>query len=297
MKIVIFCGGYGTRMWPISRKSNPKQFAPLIKGLSFFQLTVARYKKEFSPKDIFVSTEDDFVNFIRKQAPEIPKENIIAEPERRDNLGAIGLATAIVGHRFPNEIMLVSWSDHLIARESLFLKAVKTAGKYAGKTGLIVSVDEKPTYPSVSHGWVRKGKTLDTANGLRIVELTKHVEKPERSIAEKLYKSGEWLLNMGYRAWRVDVMLLYYKKYQPEMYHGLMKITKAYGKKGYDKVLRTEYHKFKREGVEYGIFEKLPKDKRAMIPVDVGWEDAGTWKLFYKALITKKKHHCHRRWS
>lgn len=288
MKIVIFCGGYGTRMWPISRKSSPKQFAKIIKGKSFFQLTVARFRKSYDYKDIFVSTEKKYLHLIHEQAPGIPRENIIAEPERRDNLGAVGLVTALIEKRFPGEVMFISWSDHFIARESLFLKAVKAAGEYAAKTGMIVSVDEKPTYPSVHNGWVELGKKLAIVGNFNIVGLTKHIEKPDEKTAKELFKSGNWLINTGYRAWKADVMLSYYKKYVPEMYQGLVRIIEADGKPHFHEVLEREYHNFQKESVEYAIFEKLPKDKRAVIPVEVGWEDAGTWELFYKALITPK---------
>lgn len=288
MKIVIFCGGYGTRMWPISRKSNPKQFSPIIKGKSFFQLTVSRFRKAYDFRDIFVSTEKKYVHLVHQQAPSIPRENIIDEPERRDNLGAVGLATALIEKRFPGEVMMISWSDHFIARESLFLKAVKAAGEYAAKTGLIVSVDEKPTYSSIHNGWVELGEKLAKLGEFDVVRIIKHVEKPDEKTANELFKSGKWLINTGYRAWKSDVMLAYYKKYAPEMYQGLEKIMEADGKPHAQEVLKREYHNFPRESVEYAIFEKLPKDKRAVIPVEIGWEDAGTWELFYKALITPK---------
>jgi len=289
MKIVIFCGGYGTRMWPVSRKTYPKQFYPLIKGRSFFQMTVSRFKKAFKPKDIFVSTEEVYISFVRKQAPEIPKENIIAEPERKDNLGAVGLSCAIIERRFPGEVMMVSWSDHFISQEMAFLQAVSAAGEYADKSGLIVSVDEKPTYPSVHHGWVKTGKVLSRLDGHNVVSVLQHVEKPAKEIAERLFSSGDWMINTGYRAWRADVMLSYYKKFVPKMYAGLIKISEAWGTGRWEKIVKSEYHKFEKESVEYGIFEKLPKNKRATIPVEVGWEDAGTWELFYKALITPKE--------
>lgn len=288
MKIVIFCGGYGTRMWPVSRESYPKQFFPLIKGKSFFQLTFNRFKKVFKPEDIFVSTEEGYVHFVRRQAPKIPKENIIAEPERRDNLAAVGLATAIIQKRFPGEVLMVSWSDHFIAKEKKFLEAVLLAGEYAQKTGMIVSVDEKPTYPSVHQGWVKLGEVLDRRGSHKIVQIVKHVEKPKEEIAKRLFKEGGWLLNTGYRAWRANTMLGFYEKYTPEAFKRLSRIADADGTKEFEKALKSEYHEIERNSLEYAIFEKLPEDKRAAIPVEVGWEDAGTWELFYKALITPK---------
>ena len=286
MKIVIFCGGFGTRMWPASRKSFPKQFYPLIGGKSFFQLTYHRFRKVFEPKDIFVSTEEKYVKFVRDQAQSLPRENIIAESERKDNLGAVGLATTVIEERFPKEVMMVSWSDHLFSREADFLRVVVAAGKYAQDSGLIVSVDEEPKYPSVHQGWVKLGETIDEFRGHRIVRILKHIEKPDEETAKRLFRSGGYLLNTGYRAWRTDVMLSYYKEYVPEMYAGLMRIKDALGKKNEQTVLRGEYHNFEKNSVETGIFEKMPQDKRVTIPVNVGWEDAGTWELFYKALVT-----------
>jgi len=289
MKVIIFCGGYGTRMWPVSRKSYPKQFYPLVKGKSFFQLTLNRFRKVFKSEDIFVSTEDDYLPFVKSQAHELPKENIICEPERRDNLGAVGLATAIINSRFPGEVVVLSWSDHLISRELTFLKAILSAGEYASVSQMIVSVDEKPSYPSVHHGWIQLGKTLDKVNGFRVVEIVKHIEKPNLKLAKKLYSSGKYLINTGYRAFKTDVLLSYYKTFSPKVYDGLLKIAKSDGKKDFHRVLRREYKKFPKESIEYAIFEKLPSGKRATIPVDVVWEDAGTWELFYKAFVTPKQ--------
>ncbi len=289
MKVVIFCGGRGTRLWPVSRNSYPKPFIPLVRGKSFFQITYERYRREYSPEDIFVSTEDNFISYVRKQAPEIPRNNIIAEPERKDLLAACGLVTAIVNKYHPGETVLISWAKHLIEKERVFLNAVQAASEYADKTGLIVSVDSEPSYPSVHNGWVKLGKTLDKINGFKILEIEKHKEKPNQKIAEQLYKSGEWLINTGYRVWKTDVMLNYYKEYQPAMYEGLLKIAKAWGTQTQTKVLKNEYSKFEKDSIEFGIFEKLPGKVRATIAADMGWEDIGiSWELFYKSLITEK---------
>lgn len=289
MRVVIFCGGFGTRMWPASRKSFPKQFYPLIGGHSFFELTYKRFRQVFKPSDIFVSTESHYEKFIKEQAPEIPHENIISEPERKDNLAAVGLATAILEKRFPGEVMIVSWSDHLIGKENIFLKAVLAAGEYAKETGLIVSVDEKPKYPSVHNGWVKMGETIDEYKSHSIVKILKHVEKPEESEAKRLFVSGNYLLNTGYRAWRTDVMLGFYKQFVPEMYEGLTKITEGLAKSHTETILFREYHNFVKDSVEKAIFEKLDDNKRVTIPVDMDWKDAGTWELFYKSLKTDDK--------
>lgn len=294
MKIVIFCGGYGTRMWPVSRKSSPKQFFPLIGSKSFFQVTVDRFKKQFNPKDIFVSTESKYVEMAKSQTPEIPSENIIGEPERRDNLAAVGLATAIIEKRYPGEIMFVSWSDHLIKNEERFLKSVLVAGEYTKKTGMVVSIDEEPKYPTTQNGWVKLGETIDQYKKHRIVKIVKHIEKPDLETAKKLFRSGGYLINTGYRAWRTDTMLGFYKEYQPKMYKSLTKIADLWDSKTVKRHLKEteiyrQYHALPKDSVEYGIFEKINGDNRVTIPVNVGWEDAGTWQLFYEAFASAKR--------
>jgi len=290
MKVVIFCGGRGTRLWPMSRTSVPKPFVKLVRGKSFFEITYQRYRKVYSPEEIFISTEDRYVSFVRKQAPEVPRRNIISEPERKDILAACGLATVVVNKYYPGEPVLISWAKHLMSKESVFLNAVEAAGEYAEKTGLIVSVDSKAIYPSVHQGWVKMGKTLEKVNGFRIKELEKHIEKPKEHVARKLLESGEWLINTGYRVWKADVMLKYYQEHQPAMYKGLVKIADAWGTKKQEKVLKREYHDFVKDSIEYGIFEKLPGNVRATIAADMGFEDIGiSWEEYYKALITPKE--------
>lgn len=289
MKVVIFVGGRGTRLWPVSRVGLPKPFIPLVNGKSFFEVTYRRYRKIFKPSEIFISTETPYVSFVKRQAPEVPQNNIIAEPERKDLLAACGLATTIVNKYFPGETVLISWAKHLIARESVFLNAVLAAGEYAEQSKMIVSVDSKPEYPSVHNGWVKLGKTLTRSNGFKIVEIEKHVEKPKSKLAKEMFDSGDWLINTGYRVWHTDTMMGYYKKFHPAMYKGLMKIAKYWGSKRQGRVLRREYAKFEKDSIEYGIFEKLPGNVRATIVADMGWEDVGiSWETFYKALITPK---------
>lgn len=287
MRVVIFCGGFGTRMWPASRKSFPKQFYPLINGKSFFELTYRRFRKIFKPEDIFVSTEERYTKFIKEQTPEIPHSNIISEPERKDNLAAVGLVAALVEKRFPGEVIFFSWADHLIGQEEKFLRAVLAVGNYSKQTGLPVTINEEPNYPSIHNGWIKLGEAIDEFKGYQIRKIEKFVEKPDLATAKKLFTSGNYLLHTGYGAWPSRLLLDYYKQLVPEMYNGLTKIAEAWGTKHYSTVLYREYHKFVKESVDFGLFQKIPEDKRLTISTNVSWEDAGTWELFFKALKEK----------
>jgi len=288
MKVVIFCGGFGTRMWPASRKSYPKQFYPLIGGKSFFRHTVDRFEKAFEPKDIIVSTEARYLDFVHKIAPEIPKENVIGEPERRDNLAAIGLAVAILHKRFPNEVVFFSWCDHLIKYEERFLKLVKLASKISLETGHPVSLDQRPLYPSVHLGWLKIGKEREKANGHRVYEIEKHIEKPNIHKARKFFKSDQYLLHTGYGAWRSDTLMNYYQKYAKKAFVHLDAIASTWGEQNYETVLKKEYAKIEKNSIEYGLFEKIPSHERYTIPMDVGWQDAGTWQLMYESLAREE---------
>jgi mannose-1-phosphate guanylyltransferase len=287
MKVIIFCGGYGTRMWPTSTKSYPKQFRQIVKGRSFFQRTVERFSKVFDPKDILVSTESKYKKFILDQAPEVPVENIILEPERRDSLGAIGLVAAIVEKRFPKEVMFFSWSDHFIGKVDEFIKAVKAASTYTEKTGVSVSINEKPTYPSIHNGWVQFGEKVGEENGFSVFKILRHIEKPDEETAKKFFNDQSYLIHTGYASWRSDLMLSYYKDYAPNIYEGLKKIMDAWNSERFDEILKTEYAKFDKVSVDYGLFEKLPNDLRLTMAVETDWKDAGTWELFYKAMLEK----------
>lgn len=288
MKIVIFCGGYGTRMWPASRKSLPKQFFPLFDGQSFFQTTVKRFLREFKPEDIIISTEARYSKVVFEQAPQIPVENVILEPERRDTLAAIGLVAAILSKKYPDEVLFFSWSDHLIKDETKFLAAVRECLEYTAKTGTPISLNQVPLFASIYNGWIKMGKHVPTSGTHKYYEIDKFVEKPNIHRAKRLFKSGKYLIHTGYGAWNVSDLMSYFKEFTPNAYRTLSIISEAYGSPSFPEVLSREYQNIEKNSVEYAIFEKISGDKRLTMRVDVGWQDAGTWQLLYESLADKE---------
>ncbi|MFZ5366138.1 MAG: mannose-1-phosphate guanylyltransferase [Patescibacteria group bacterium] len=285
VRVVIFCGGYGTRMWPMSRESLPKQFQPILGEKSFFQKTVARVKKGFDPKDIYFSIPKEQVRFVEAQASGVPEGNIIAEPERRDTLGAVAYATAFIHKHYPNSLMAAVWgADHIVKKERKFIELLKHAARICQEKDVLVKIDTKPSYPSTAQGWIKVGKIMGKINGHSVFEFLKHVEKPNLEEAKRMFASRKYYINVGYFVWRTLVMLGFYKKYAPDCYSHIEKMMEVMGTKEEKKVFKKEYHQIEKTSIDYGLFEKLPPGSQLVIPADFGWYDIGTWDLLYEAL-------------
>ncbi|OIP03099.1 hypothetical protein AUK18_02595 [Candidatus Beckwithbacteria bacterium CG2_30_44_31] len=290
IKVLIMCGGKGTRMWPISNLSHPKQFESFLGKKSMFRQTIDRVLNGFPAEDIYIATSAKFAKHLTAQAQEVPLSNFIFEPAMRDNLGAIGLATAVINHRHPDAVMVILWgADHVVQKEAKFLQAIKTAAQLAHENNLIVHVDTPPTYPSVHNGWIQVGKLLKTVNGHQVFEFIRQVEKPNEAAAEKFFKAKDYLIHVGYMAAKPGLLLSYYQKYAPATFAILKKIQAVIDTPQFQSVLATEYPKFEKVSVDYGLFEKLPPKSQWEVPTDMGWIDVGTWELLYHGLPKDKQ--------
>lgn len=277
LKIALFCGGSGTRMWPMSRKSLPKQFQPLIENQSTFEMMIKRLSAKFPMHNIFPVTTRDNVQWIVKLAPEIPLENIIIEPEMRDTAAAVGLAAAVLSKKFPDPIVLALWSDHVVRNEEQFIKAIDLGAKTVAETGKFVEIGVRPTFPSIALGYLKLGKMLKKANGMAIFEFVSQIEKPDYKEAKKFTESWEYLWHIGYAIWPAEKMLSMYEKYFKEGYAPLIKIQKAWGTPEQEKVLKEEYGTIPKMSVDFAVNSHLASENQVVISADLGWRDVGTW--------------------
>ena len=290
LKIVIFCGGRGTRIWPMSRKKKPKQFQPLVGNKSMFRQTVEHLLKGFEPESIFVITGENYIPLVTKEAPEIPPQNLIVELEMRDTLAAIGLATISILKRFPQAILATVWgADHLVKNEKIFIKALKTAYKVAAQKKKIVNVDTRPIYPDVNLGYIEIGKVIDVVDGFEVFEIIRHVEKPNLHLAQEFLKSFKFLWHVGYSLWPGKLMLSFYKKHQPKAYRALLKIQESLGTDQEQETIKREYPKIPKTSIDYGILEKLKPGEQLDIPADLGWSDVGAWNVLKDISSAGKK--------
>lgn len=277
LKIALFCGGAGTRMWPASRKDKPKQFQPLVKNLSTFEMMVERLAKNFPMQNIFPVTTRDNVGWVVKLAPNIPLENIIVESQMRDTAAAVGLAAVVLDKKFKNPNVLALWSDHVVKNENEFGKAIKLADDVAGDSGKFVEIGVRPTFPSVALGYLKVGKMLKNVDGLAVFEFVAQIEKPDFEMAKKFVESWEYLWHIGYALWPANSMLNQFKKHFPQAYASLVKIQKAWGTSKQEDVLRSEYPKIPTTSIDFAVNSKLNADDQVVISADLGWRDVGTW--------------------
>ena len=285
MKAIIFAGGTGTRLWPLSRKKSPKQFEKLISDKSTLQLAVERLLPEFKFQDIYISTNNLYRNIIRKQLPNIPEKNLFFEPEKKDVAPAIALSVGIVAKSNPNEPIAILWSDHLVKEVNLFKKILLSAATEIKKDlNKIIFISHRPRFASVNLGYIKFGKVIVQKNGLTFHKFEGWKYRPDERTAKKFYSSGNYSWNLGYFVTTPKFILDSFRKLAPEIYNNTKEILKFYEESNYLEVLKKKYGKVKSVSFDNAILEKLERDQAMVIVEDIGWGDVGGWEGLKEAL-------------
>jgi len=277
---VIICGGGGTRLWPRSRNKTPKQFSRLFGQKTLFQKTVSRLKGLVSPqKMITVTVSQDYAREIKKEAPAIPRANIVWEPMRRNTAIACGLGTLMAKKRDPQAVVMNFWADHLIQKEKIFQKVELTAAQLAFENQTLVAIGIKPTRIHTGLGHIHAKKILKKINGVPVFKLEKFIEKPDFKTAEKFMATGEYYWNSGLYVWPAQFFLDALKKHSPATFQALNKIEKVLETSRQQMVMKTAYEKAPDISVDIAVSEKLKN--ALMIPAQMGWNDIGDWSVVY----------------
>lgn len=285
MKAVIFAGGVGTRLWPLSRKSSPKQFEKIIGNKSTLQLAAERLLPDFSWEDVYIATGNHYVDIVKKQLPNIPPDQIIGEPEMRDVGPAVGLACAILFKESPNEPMTILWSDHLVRKEELFRSILKEAAEFIkNNPEKIVFIGQKPRFASQNLGWIEYGKEIKKIEKFSLFSFKSFTYRPDLTLASSYFRSGHHAWNLGYFVTTPSFLWRQYQIHTPQMYKELQIIQKAWGTPHFRKTLNKIYPKLEKINFDNLILEKIKPEKAAVIAENLEWSDVGAWEALKEAL-------------
>lgn len=273
MKVVILCGGSGTRLWPVSRTLYPKQFVKLFDESSLFQKTLHRNSHLANDLLVVINQEQYFMGLDQLEESKLKyKQQFILEPSGRNTAPAIALA-ALASH--PDEILLVVPSDHLIENERAYEKAVEQAVEFA-KQDFLVTFGIQPTYAETGYGYI-EGAGFDVKS---------FKEKPSKETAEKYLAAGNYYWNSGMFCFKSKVFLEELKTHAPDIFQAALNAFETVKKDHPLRITKHDMEAIRSESIDYAVMEKSKKVK--VVPADIGWSDLGSFDSLYEALPKDK---------
>lgn len=279
---VIMAGGGGTRLWPLSRQSRPKQMLQLIDERTLFQIAVQRLSDLFPAERIFVVTNHAQSAELRKQCPQLHENNFLLETEPRGTAAAIGLAAYYLNQRDPDAVMAVLTADHYIGDEQRFLSYLKSA-KDIAMQGHLVTLGIEPTYPATQYGYIQQGKAISHAGAAEAFEVDRFKEKPDEAEAKNMLQTGDYSWNSGMFICRAADILKEFEEQMPTLHKALVKIAQAWDSPKRSEVLSQEWPQLQSQTIDYGIMENA--QNVAVIPAkDMRWNDVGSWNSLFEVL-------------
>ncbi len=285
MKIVIFAGGVGTRLWPLSRRNTPKQFEKIVGERSTLQLAVDRLLPDFPFPDIYISTGERYRDIVRSQLPQIPEDNFIFEPEMRDVGPAVGLALAIIGKDHPTSPIAILWSDHFVKKERRLKEVLLMAEKLAKKNpSSIIFIGQRARFANQNLGWIEFGNKTVEIKGTKVFRFKRIIYRPSLEDAERFLQSDKFSWNPGYFVTTPKFLLSQFKEFTPNLWQGLMKIKDAKRKNSFESTLKSLYPKFDKVSFDNAILEQMDPKYGLVIAADLGWSDVGAWEALKEAL-------------
>lgn len=280
---VIMAGGSGTRFWPSSRRTRPKQFLPLMGDRTLLQETVDRCSPWIPLERTWIATSANHSAETLRQLPDLPSARIVAEPCGRNTAPCIGLAAMQVLHIDPDAVLLVMPADHVIRPVQTFCDCVDAAVKIVDKQpDASVLFGIPPTYPSVGFGYIERDMPLDsTAKAFRVRSFR---EKPDRDLAREFVDVGRYYWNGGIFVWRAAHVLQLLREFQPEIADRLERLSNAVGTPGWDAALAAEFPQMPSISIDHGVLEKA--SGVCVLEATFDWDDVGSWHALSRLLGT-----------
>lgn len=282
--VLIMAGGIGSRFWPKSRSNFPKQFIDILgTGKSLLQLTYVRFLKICPEENIFILSNEEYADLIKKQLPDLPLENIIAEPSRNNTAPCITYASFKINQINSSAKIVVAPSDHLILDEMVFLNKVRQALAYTINHDALLTLGITPTRPDTGYGYINYNKQGNAG----VHQVLHFLEKPSLRTAEEFIAKGDYLWNAGIFVWSVKSILSAIAKYAPQTFELFEKGKTCYNTAEEHAFILENYPLSTNISIDYAIMEKA--DNVYTIPGDFGWSDLGTWASLYE--VAEKDEH------
>lgn len=289
---VIMAGGVGTRLWPRSRQNIPKQFLDLVTEDTMLQDTFWRIEPLIPPDRVFVITNGTCAPIVREQIPQLPRDNVIVEPAGRNTAPCIGLAALYLRQLDPEGVMVVLPADHLIREAAHFREVLKVVAEVA-QDGHLVTMGIQPDSPHTGYGYIQRGDFLHQIGQHSVYQVARFTEKPDEATARRFLASGQYYWNSGMFGWKVSAILEAIEVHLPALHAQLMTIEAALGSQREREVLEEVWREVESISVDYGVMERADKTaqqcRAAVIPIDVGWSDVGSWATVAELLSRDTK--------
>jgi len=274
---IIMAGGVGSRFWPLSRTEHPKQFLDILgMGKTLLQQTFERFLKVFEKENILIVTNEIYGDLVKEQLPELSVDNILLEPMRRNTAPCIAYAAYKIKKRNPDASMIVAPSDHLIIKESKFLKVVQQGLDFVEDQDALLTLGITPSRPETGYGYIQVDKDAKPKSKLKNLHKVKtFTEKPDINLAKIFIESGEFYWNSGIFFWSLSSILNAFEQHLQDINMVFSDGQDNYYTEGEEAFITDAYTKCKNISIDYGIMEKA--ENVNVITSEFGWSDLGTW--------------------
>lgn len=280
---VIMAGGVGSRFWPVSTASFPKQFHDMLgKGDSLLQRTFKRLSTLIPKENILIATNANYKQLVLEQLPSCSEKQLLLEPAMRNTAPCILYAALKIQQKDPNAVMVVAPSDHWIDNEQEFINNIQTAFNACEHNDILMTLGIQPNTPNTGYGYI-KFENADT----EIKKVINFTEKPDLETAIRFLESGDYVWNAGIFIWSIKSISKAFKNYLPEMNLLFCKGNQAYNTNLEDDFIVNNYQKAENISIDYGIMQKA--ENIYTLPVEFGWNDLGTWSSLHEKLEKDKE--------
>ena len=278
---IIMAGGIGTRFWPMSRTKKPKQFIDILgSGETLIQQTFNRINRLCPSENIFVVTNKLYKSLVSIQLPDIPHNNILCEPCRRNTAPCICYALHKILLKNKDAVMIVAPSDHIILKEDKFIEVANFALDCATKNDCLITIGITPSRPDTGYGYIQIDNDNHHNLNSYINKVDSFKEKPDLSTAQRFLQKGNYVWNAGIFIWSAKSILNAFKNFLPDINIAFEKGNDVYNTYMEESFIDVTYSSCENISIDYGIMEKA--DNVFVYKTDVGWSDLGTWVSLFE---------------